>query len=216
MAQLAKTARSFPRKERRDAAKHRQRILAEAQRLFAAQSVDATSMAQIARAAGIGQGTLYRRYAHKGELCGALLADNMQRFQATVDAHLAASSVAALDQLADLLERLVAFNEANAPLLGAIGDAACGSRRADAFRSPLYLWLRATSVALLRRARVQGEIGQLDIEATVDALLAPLAIDVYLHQRQELGLAPQRIVAALRQLLFDGLRPREATCPTDD
>src|SRR5690242_18987874 len=57
------------RHERRDAAEHRQRILEVARRLFAEQGVEAVSMHQIALAAGIGQGTLYRRYANKSELC---------------------------------------------------------------------------------------------------------------------------------------------------
>ena len=68
------------RHERRDAAEHRQRILNVAQRLFAEHGVDAVSMHQIARAAGIGQGTLYRRYAHKGELCMDLLHERYERF----------------------------------------------------------------------------------------------------------------------------------------
>src|SRR4051794_8640134 len=60
-------------KERRDAAEHRRRILIAARALFAAQGIDATNMTEIARTAHIGQGTLYRRFAHKGELCEALM-----------------------------------------------------------------------------------------------------------------------------------------------
>jgi hypothetical protein len=39
-------------------------------------------------------------------------------------------------------------------------------------------------------------------------VLAPLSIDLYLHQRHDLGYTPERISASLRQLLFDGLRAR--------
>src|SRR5690606_37833343 len=60
-------------RERRDARENRQRLLAAAKRLFAAQGVDATSMHEIARTAGVGQGTLYRHFADKAELCHALL-----------------------------------------------------------------------------------------------------------------------------------------------
>src|SRR5215471_19498441 len=70
--------RGEKRHERRDAAEHRQRILEVARRLFAQQGVEAVSMHQIALATGIGQGTLYRRYANKGELCMDLLCEQYE------------------------------------------------------------------------------------------------------------------------------------------
>lgn len=204
---LAGAAPGGARKERRDAAAHRARILSVARDLFSARGVDATTMQEIARAAGVGQGTLYRRYAHKGELCGALLADNMQRFRATI-LDITAASGSALAQLDQVLGQLIAFNEANGPLLGAIEDAACGDRRTGPYRGPLYGWLREIVEGLLRRAVAAGEAAPLDIEATVDGVLAPLAIDVYLYQRHELGYGPERIAGALRWLLLDGIRAR--------
>lgn len=198
------------RTERRDAAEHRQRILAAARSLFAEQGVDATSMAEIARAAQVGQGTLYRRYAHKGELCMALLGENMRRFHGEIHTYLetTGADLPALGQLDFLLARLVDFNEENTTLLGAVGDAASGERRTSAYHSPLYLWLREMVVTLLRRAAARGEIAPLDVEATADVVLAPLAIDLYLHQRHELHYPPERITAALRRLIFDGLHAR--------
>ena len=74
------TFRGRGRHERRDAAEHRQRILEVAQRLFAEHGVDAVSMHQIAMEAGIGQGTLYRRYRHKGELCVDLMHEQHEQF----------------------------------------------------------------------------------------------------------------------------------------
>ena len=74
------------RHERRDAAEHRRRILDVAQRLFAQHGVDAVSMHQIALAAGIGQGTLYRRYRHKGELCMDLMREHHEQFAEEVAA----------------------------------------------------------------------------------------------------------------------------------
>ena len=204
------------RKERRDAVMHRQRIIAAARDLFAARGVDATSMHEIARAAGVGQGTLYRRYAHKGELCGDLLADSMRRFCEDVGTHLlgAGAGESALARLDGVLTRLVTFNEANGPLLGAIGDAACGERRAGPYHSPFYRWLRQTVSTLLQEAVACAEAAPLDVEATVDAVLALLAIDVYLYQRHALDHTPERITAALRRLLFEGLRGRPANAAT--
>lgn len=199
-------AEGVPR-ERRDAAEHRRQILAVARALFAAHGVDAVCMHEIARAAGVGQGTLYRRFAHKGALCAALLADSAAAFQDELGSAFAAcTDTSALDLLARLVESLAAFNEEHAPLLGAIGDAAAGPRRGEAYCSPFYAWLRLTTVDLLGRAACRGEIAPLDAECAADMILAPLAIDSYLYQRQVRGLSRERITATLRHLFVDGLR----------
>lgn len=201
-----------PPSERRDAAEHRRRILATARELFAARGVEAVTMHEIARAVGVGQGTLYRRFAHKGLLCGALLEDNTRRFQEEVIARLGydarvvgrepESALACLDFF---LARLVQFNEENAPLLGALADKAGGPGR-SVYGNPIYGFLRQTVSALLRRAVAEGEIPPLDIPVAADAVLAPLGIDLYLHQRRDQGLAPDRILASARRIVFGGLR----------
>lgn len=194
-------------RERRDAAEHRRRILAAARERFAALGVDAVCMHEIARAAGVGQGTLYRRFAHKGALCAALLADSAAAFQAEMGAAFAAAPASpALDQLALLLDGLAAFNDAQAPLLCAIGDAAAGPRRAEVYGGPFYCWLRATTAELLLRAVGQGELAPLDVECAADIILAPLAIESYLYQRHVRGLSRERLTATLRRLFVDGLR----------
>lgn len=104
-----------------------------------------------------------------------------------------------------MLVHLIGFNEANAPLLGATIDAACGERRTSPYRSPFYLWLRQVVTVLLRQATLREEIPQLDIEYAADLVLTPLAIDFYLYQRQELGFTEERIASGLQQFLFHGL-----------
>jgi AcrR family transcriptional regulator len=68
------------REERRDAAGSRRKILGAARRLFKSRGVDHVSMHEVGRAAGAGQGTLYRRFEHKGALCSALLAEQIEYF----------------------------------------------------------------------------------------------------------------------------------------
>jgi len=197
-----------PPLERRDAAEHRRHILDVARRLFAERGVDDVSMHGIARAASVGQGTLYRRYAHKGALCMDLLADGVTRFQDDVRAYLSSNDARtpALDLLDAVLGRLVAFNEENGQLLGAVVDAACGDRRTSMYGSPLYRWAHATIQAMLESAVAAGECAPLDAPYTADAMLAALTIDLYTYQRHELGYSPERITQALRRLYRDGLR----------
>ena len=196
-----------PRVERRDARQHRQSILNVARDLFAEHGVDDVTMHQIAQAAGVGQGTLYRRYAHKGLLCLGLLEESMHTFQKHIQAYLeqAGTRLPILEQLTSVFRQLIRFNEDNAPLLSAITDAACGNRRTDSFRSPFYLWLRQLVLTLLQQAVERKEIAVQDLEYTVDVLLAPLAIDFYLYQRHTLGFTQERIAAGLQQVMLQGL-----------
>ena len=59
--------------ERRDAARNRAAILATARALFAEKGVTRVTMEEMARVAGVGKGTLYRRFPNKGFLCRELL-----------------------------------------------------------------------------------------------------------------------------------------------
>ena len=193
-------------RERRDAAGSRRKILGAARRLFKSRGVDSVSMHEVGRAAGVGQGTLYRRFEHKGALCSALLAEQVEDFYEETWERVETEERPALERLAWFLDRLAGFNERNAELLGAIRDGAGGERRAETYRNPFYGWLRATVVALLRRAEERGEIRRdLDLECAADTLLAALNIDLYLYQRRELGMDRRRIVAAVYAVL-DGMR----------
>ena len=192
--------------ERRDAAESRRRVLDAARVLFDERGVDAVNMYEIGREAGVGQGTLYRRYEHKGALCAALLHQSAARFSEEIRGHLEKDQGPALAQLEYFLYRLAEFNEKNAPLLGAIRDAAGGGRRPEMYRNPFYRWLKETVAALLERAVREGEIPPLDVEYAADAILAPLNIDLYLFQRHEIGMDPERITSALSKLVLDGLR----------
>ena len=65
---------SGQRRLRRDAAENRDRLLAAAVKVFDAQGLDA-SVTEIARVAGVGMGTLYRRFPTKDALIDALVLD---------------------------------------------------------------------------------------------------------------------------------------------
>lgn len=65
--------RTPPPKERADAARNRVAVLEAAARLFAEHGVEAVSMDQIAATAGVGKGTLFRRFGDKSGLAAALL-----------------------------------------------------------------------------------------------------------------------------------------------
>jgi AcrR family transcriptional regulator len=184
--------------ERSDAARNRLRVLDAAARLFAAEGVDAVSMEEVAREAGVGKGTLYRRYADKGELSAALIDSDARALQVEVLAGLpsAGPDAGPRQRVEHLLELLAGFTERHAALV------AVARRRPDGLETPGYQWMRQALRAWLRQAELAGELRpDVDIEYLADALIAPLTPDIWRHQRVILGMPPERLAAGLRTMV---------------
>ena len=138
---------------RRDAAQNRQRILAAASQVFADRGLDG-SVEEVARVAGVGMGTLYRRFPTKDALIAELVRDLLT--EVTIDARQA-------------LERydghgLESFlYKASAHLASQRG---CLARLWGASVAPdLVQEARALIAELLRDAQVHGQIRS-DVTAT--------------------------------------------------
>ncbi len=84
----------------------REQLLAAAARLFATQGYTATTMQQVAVAAGVGKATLYHYVRDKPALLSAIAGGHVARLQALVEA-VAAEGLAAEPHLARLIERFL-------------------------------------------------------------------------------------------------------------
>ncbi len=73
---------------RADAERNRERVLDAAREVFAEQGLDASTN-EIARRAGVGVATLFRRFPTRDDLVGAVFADKMAAHVAAIDAALA-------------------------------------------------------------------------------------------------------------------------------
>ncbi|MGH8878712.1 MAG: TetR/AcrR family transcriptional regulator [Stackebrandtia sp.] len=93
-----------PPRERADAARNRARILSAAERLFARDGIAQVSLDAIAAEAGVGKGTVFRRFEHKAGLAAALLDDHERRLQTAI-----LSGPPPLGPGAPARERLIAF-----------------------------------------------------------------------------------------------------------
>ena len=202
------------RQERRDAAANRVRILQTAETLFAQQGVANVNMADIAQAAGVGKGTLYRRFTNKAELCLALMDTQMIDFQNGMLSRMQQMSAQGLPKMAQLdqfVDALIYFTDAHAPLLCEVQRAGLlQEQEPDGLELP-HFWQYMTVNGLLKAAVASGELAEnLDIDYLADALLAPLKADIFYYQREVRGFSLERISAGLR-LLLSGLRQCDGT-----
>ncbi|MFJ4094578.1 TetR/AcrR family transcriptional regulator [Kitasatospora sp. NPDC089913] len=180
--------RTPPPKERADAARNRIAVLDAAARLFAEHGVEAVSMDQVAAAAGVGKGTLFRRFGDKSGLAVALL-DTRERVLQEAVLH----GPPPLGPGAPAGERLAAFLDAyfdylleHLALVRMSETATPGARyRIGAYR----FWHRHVAILLATSP---------DPDATAHTLLAAAAADHVAALLPELG--EQRLRAALLRL----------------
>ena len=101
-----------PRPERADAARNRQRLLAAAREMLAGQGAAALTMDALAERAGLGKGTVFRRFGSRAGIFQALLDDDEQQFQQQV-----LSGPPPLGPGAPPLDRLIAYGRARVGFL---------------------------------------------------------------------------------------------------
>jgi AcrR family transcriptional regulator len=186
-----------PRPERADAARNRARVLAAAERLFAEHGATAVSMEDIAREAGVGKGTLYRRYPDRAALAVALLDEHERRLQQKL-----IDGPPPLGPGAAPADRLGAFYAAMVDLLDRHLELALAAETGAArFRTGAYEFWRVHVHALLVDAGRADPSGVL-----ADLLLAPLAVDLYQHVTDR-GTDRHVLLAALTELARRTLGP---------
>jgi AcrR family transcriptional regulator len=184
--------------ERADAARNRARVLAAANKLFTAGDARSVTMEDIARAAGVGRATLYRRYPDTAAVAQALLDEHERSLQQRL-----LSGPPPLGPGAPPAERLAAFYRAMVELLEQHLPLVLGAEVGPArFATGAYgFWRTHVRVLLVHAAAPE-------VDALVDVLLAPLAPDVYQYQREERNVTPEQIADALQALAFGVLGGR--------
>ncbi len=155
----------------------------------------------------MGQGTLYRHFADKGELCQGLIGEDLAAFQERVGALIMQGAPGSpLERLDLLMAEKTRLLESHLPLFAAMDETASGERRTKPFRGPFYLWQHERIMALLEEAIAQREIAQLDVAFAADAILAAVSPLLYNYQRRKLDFSNERIIVGLRRLFVEGLR----------
>src|SRR5882757_462673 len=188
-----------PPVERADAARSRRKLLTAARAMMAERGVGCLSMDGLAARAGVGVGTVYRRFGDRGGLAVALLDDDEQSFQEAF-----IFGPPPLGPGAPPLRRARAFLHGVLDQLERHADlAALAETRSPTARYevPAYRVHRIHLAQLLREA----DLG-IDPEYLVDALMAMAGAGLFIYQRRELGLSLAHLKAGIDGIL-DRLDP---------
>ncbi|WP_431234245.1 TetR/AcrR family transcriptional regulator [Mycolicibacterium psychrotolerans] len=186
---------------RKDAERNRERIVQAARELFAVRGLEAT-LNDIAHYAGVGVGTVYRRFATKEELLDAIFSDGID--QVVCLAETAAQQENSWDGFVWLVEHLCELMATDRGLRQMVYSSAYGGQGAECAR----LRLTPPISKLVERARDDGYLRR-DAEPSDMPILSMLAGTVSEwagHVEPELW---RRYVA----LLLEGLRNRDGQDP---
>jgi AcrR family transcriptional regulator len=156
--------------ERADAARNRVRILDAAKAIIARDGVASLTMDGVARAAGLGKGTVFRRFGSRSALLQTLLNDREMEFQRAF-----MSGPPPLGPGAEPVDRLVAFGRARLEMLVETGELlrAADESTVDPYAAPPRAASALHISTLLRAANVQGDVTvlALSLQASIDPLL---------------------------------------------
>jgi polyketide synthase 12 len=151
-----------PRAERADAARNRRLLLATARQMLAEQGADKLTMDGLAERAGLGKGTVFRRFGTRAGIFAALLDDGERAFQEQV-----LSGPPPLGPGAPPLDRLIAYGRARTDFL--IGYREIARAALDGRET-----VPAGSQTPVSREHIRYLLGEMRLTADLDVLATQL------------------------------------------
>jgi AcrR family transcriptional regulator len=191
--------RGTPRPLRRDAQRNRERILEAAREVFAQRGIGAT-LDDIAVRAGVGVGTVYRRYPNKDALLDELCEDWIDDLAAFAEEAL--SSRDPWKAFISFFERVEEASAANRALEHLIVGSPRGPERVARARDRLAEPIEA----LVERAKAQGKL-RADFDATDVAVLHAMVAAAF---RETSELSPE-LWRRYFGLIMDGLASKRSS-----
>lgn len=157
------------RQPRSDAQRNRARVLEVAGDLFAEQGPDLT-VAEVAAAAGVGAGTIYRHFRSKDELAVAV---GLARLEALVDALLAVADEDPAERLRRQLVLITERLQRDRGLLDAVGDQLAAASELVPLRRALREAVRPSLLAAQRAGTVRDDVTVVDVVTLAGSLARP-------------------------------------------
>jgi AcrR family transcriptional regulator len=180
------------RRERADAAANRVRILEAAVRVLAERGAEGTSVDAVACEAGVGKGTIFRRFGDRSGLFQALMDEHLRAFQ---DAFMSGPpplgpGASAEDRLAAFLDGLLDLQDDQLELTLALER----DRRGVPIGGYLALSLHLESL-------IRELSAALDARVTAQLLLNALNVNVVRYLRRDAGVSLATLKASVRPLV---------------
>ncbi|SFE24002.1 DNA-binding transcriptional regulator, AcrR family [Paenibacillus catalpae] len=170
-------------------------ILQAARSLFAEHGVEAVSMHQIAKSIQIGQGTLYRRYANKSDLCMDLMNDTFDSLMEEIDQLLdSKKELPVKDRLTSVVRRVLSFFNEQLNWLNVIKiSKPCKPDDMFFFDNPCYIHLNRIYLSLLEEAQSKNELITLNPAFTAHMLISAIAPESLIYYSKVLGYSIDQI-----------------------
>jgi AcrR family transcriptional regulator len=180
-----------PAPERRDAARNREALLVAAKALIDEHGIDAVTMDAVAARAGVGKGTVFRRFGSREGLMASLLNFSETEWQGSV-----ISGPPPLGPGAEPMERLLAFGRSRLDSTLQLADLIRAAGR-EGTRS-----FAAYSFVAMHVRHLLGELGVTgDIALLATALMAPLEVPILEQQVRVEGIDVDRVYRGWEDLV---------------
>ena len=191
---------------RADAERNRQRILEAAAELFAQRGLQ-VSLDEVAARAGVGVGTVYRRFSDRDALIDALLRASFEEFLAILDE--AAANPDPWDGLVHFIEAGAEFHGRNRAMKELAFSAPGGREWVDRLRAAI----RPRVIALVEAAKQQGKL-----RPDLDLLDVPMVELMLASVIEFTGGGDSDAWRRMLGIVIDGMRagrsaPRQLTAP---
>ncbi|CAN7471513.1 TetR/AcrR family transcriptional regulator [Paenibacillus sp. LjRoot56] len=186
---------------------YRRRILSAARTLLETNEIESVTMHQIAKESGVGQGTLYRRYTHIGDVCSDLIKSTTNRFIDMMEEkyRIAGPVESGLAQLSACIHDVIDFVDENVSLLSVISSMHADKRNYSIHKKPFFVRLHNILAPLIQYAIQTGEIEDIDVTLTINTLLISLFPEQYTYHRDVLGYTKQQFTEGICRLFVKGI-----------
>ena len=170
------------------------KILSTANALFIQHGVEDVSMHQVAQMAGIGQGTLYRRYPNKSKLCFAIMKSKFDFILTDIEEYLQEEKKRpVLERLFTLIEKIVTHTQEDMEwLMAATRSERLEETKENCFETPPFTYIVIKMKELLEEAYEDGQLIELDSEFASTMIASSFSPMLLLHL-QDLGYSSTQI-----------------------
>lgn len=184
-------------KQRSDAMHNKKRILETANRLFSANSVSEVAMKQIATDCGIGQGTLYRHFSSKSEICQALMDEAIEEMFVEIK-QIQQTQLSDYEKVKEILHSFVTLISDNREKLEEMKTE--GSKRKVMMDLQFYPQLKAALLNLVEALNIVK-----DADFHTDIMLNSFSKDVFEHHCIEKNVQPKIFADRIHYIFIERL-----------